>query len=115
MSSVGSGRHGFVCLPLSTPCVWYPRLDALQSGAAAEETEGEGAPFPMHLRTANGKQVTLEVREAVKRAFEEAEGVPVCQQRVIMHGKQLEEGRTLESYNIQRDAEGHMVVSLRGD
>lgn len=53
--------------------------------------------------------------EAVKRAFEEAEGVPVCQQRVIMHGKQLEEGRTLESYNIQRDAEGHMVVSLWGD
>lgn len=75
--------------------------------------------FPIQIRSLTGKETLIKVHHKMrvselKEMIEKQDQTPFDQQRLVYNGKQLEDERTLDYYNIIQDTVVHIILRIRG-
>lgn len=77
-----------------------------------------GASMQFFVRDLTGNTLTFDYKSTltigqIKEQIFEKQGIPVDQQRIVFGGKQLEDNRTLDEYEISDKSTLHLVLRLR--
>ncbi|EIW66767.1 hypothetical protein TREMEDRAFT_65167 [Tremella mesenterica DSM 1558] len=71
------------------------------------------------VKTLPGTTLTLDLNsettvDNVKSLITLRQGIPESEQRLVFGGKQLQDGRTLGEYDVQKESTLHLMMSLDG-
>ena len=99
--------------------------DEVESSDEEEESSGEEDEvvvedgFTVFIKELTGRTYTLIIGadntvEDLKTLLNNQSNIPVDQQRLIFSGKQMENDRTMDYYNVRYECTIHLVLRLGG-